>query len=129
MENNLQTHVINALRNLLNVNDLTQNDLAEKNNLTRQTISNYFTNRTDLTLNMAERLANSLGVPVVKVVENYQGAFSPTVTGNRNKTQVTGGNYTVTRGPGAEIETENKYLKQLIKEKDEQIRLLKSLIK
>lgn len=49
------------------------------------------------------------------------------VTGNENTTAFAGNN--ISMESGSIYQTENKYLKQLLKEKDEQIKLLKDAIK
>lgn len=127
MEHTLQTHVVNHFRNLLNINGLTQNDVAAQMDLTRQTISNYFTGRTELTLNLFERFCEVLQVSVLTVVENYTGGGprqAVTVAGNRNRTNQAGRDV----GGSEVLKTENEYLKQLVKEKEQRIILLERML-
>lgn len=126
MEHTLQTHVVNQFRNLLNVNNLTQNEIAERMELTRQTVSNYFTGRTELTLSLFERFCDVLAVSVLDVIETYTGGGGQrlTVTGRRNVTSQAGRDV----GGSEVLKTENDYLKQLVKEKEQRIILLERML-
>lgn len=130
MENKLQNYVVNNLRVIVNENRITQEALGDKMNLSRHMIANYLKGRTELTLKMIEKFANALDISAIEPFigfDGWGGSFNPKVIGKRNKTFVSGRNLNV--NSGAELEIENRYLKQIIEEKNEQIKLLKTLIK
>lgn len=130
MEHNLQNYAVGYIINTMERRRIPQKELANILGLSKQTVSNYLTNKSKFTLHVLEDFLSALGLPVSALVNDYENRFltggqSLAVSGNENLTNLAGGN--ITTGSD-KLQTENTYLKQLIKEKDEQIKLLRELL-
>jgi transcriptional regulator with XRE-family HTH domain len=82
MQHDLQKRVTDALRKHLTEKDLNQADLAKLNNTTRQTISNYFNGRTDLSLNTLESILASINIDLEVFLNELIGSYSNAYTLN-----------------------------------------------
>jgi transcriptional regulator with XRE-family HTH domain len=71
VQHSLNDHVIFKIKNILASKNVNQNDLAANLDMTRQTVSNYLTKRTEFSLNMVERFAQALSVPVAYLLTDY----------------------------------------------------------
>lgn len=127
METTLQNHCISIIREAMQTSNLTQSAISEILGATRQTVANILTGRTELTLNTFETLAGAVGLAVDQIINTYRPAgHVATTTGNRNQINQAGGN--VTSAETVALETEIKYLRELLSEKNEQIKLYKTII-
>lgn len=77
MQDGLQQYVVESLRNIIKAKNLTQQDLAEKMELSRQMISNYLTGRTEITLDIFDRFCLSLEVSLIKILDNFEQQEEP----------------------------------------------------
>jgi len=76
VQHSLNDHVIFKIKNILASKNVNQNDLAANLDMSRQTVSNYLTKRTEFSLNMTERFAQALSVPVAYLLSDYEEDIS-----------------------------------------------------
>lgn len=68
MQHTLQHHIINKLRKELVKRNLTQGQLGDKLNKSRQMVANYLTERTDLTINILEEICDVLSLNIENLI-------------------------------------------------------------
>lgn len=77
MKHLLQNYVVESLRKVIQQKGFRHEDVATQMNLSRQSISNYLTHRTEMSLNVFERFCNALGVSASSILENYDNQIAP----------------------------------------------------
>ncbi len=113
------------LKELVRQKKATHKELADKLDVSDRTVLNYLTEKTKIDVDTIAKFASTLGVSVGYFFDDdcKEKGVSQTSNGNNNKLkQVVNGNV-------AELDrlrTENKLLKEKIKDKEEIINLLKS---
>jgi len=117
VQHSLNDHVIFKIKNILASKNVNQNDLAANLDMTRQTVSNYLTKRTEFSLNMVERFAQALSIPVAYLLTDYEEDIS----GKPFFVNETGAEYK------KDPEWKAKYIelqKRLLKSQEERIKIL-----
>lgn len=67
----LQSFAVQYFKKSLTDNKMNQNDLAANLDMSRQTVSNYLTDKTELTLNMFERFSEAINISIVDLILKY----------------------------------------------------------
>ena len=70
-QKNLQSFAVQYFKKSLTDNKMNQNDLAANLDMSRQTVSNYLTDKTELTLNMFERFSEAINISIVDLILKY----------------------------------------------------------
>jgi transcriptional regulator with XRE-family HTH domain len=65
MQHTLQSYFIEWIRNVLRNKNISQTDLANNTNYSRQTVSNYLTGRTDITFTVFEKFVCAVDLNLI----------------------------------------------------------------
>lgn len=71
MQHTLQNYAVEVVNNALKYTGIKQIDLARKMQFSAQRISNYFSGKSEFTLDILDAFCIALNIPTAKIFENY----------------------------------------------------------
>lgn len=126
-------YVRDLIKSYRTVNGLTQQEMADKMNMSKQTYARMEKGKTEMTDNKINAFSKIIKKTPSEIREMAdKGQLFPVLQENENHaTQETGNNNNITINHyygDKELSLENQYLRNLLAEKDKQIALLENLL-